>query len=79
LLDEMKATQTTQIRCPFFAVSVRQNPYSVKIALGTALPDALLLPAKPRDPDKKAIKSLLEDGVDVEGCSLERGESLVIK
>ena len=79
LLDEMKATQTTQIRCPFFAVSVRQNPYSVKIALGTSLPDALLLPAKPRGPDKKAIKSLLEDGVDVEGCSLERGESLVIK
>jgi hypothetical protein len=47
--------------------------------MGVVLPDALLLPAKPRDPDKKAIKSLLEDGVTVEGCSLERGESLVIK
>lgn len=79
LLDEMKVTQTTQIRCPFFSVSVRQNPPSVKVAMGVVLPDALLLPAKPRDPDKKAIKSLLEDGVTVEGCSLERGESLVIK
>jgi hypothetical protein len=75
----MKATQTTQIRCPFFAVSVRQNPFSVKVSQDAVLPDALLLPAKPRDPDKKAIKSLLEDGVTVEGCSLERGESLVIK
>ena len=79
LLDEMKVTQTTQIRCPFFSVSVRQNPPSVKVTMGAVLPDALLLPAKPRDPDKKAIKSLLEDGVTVEGCTLERGESLVIK
>ena len=79
LLDEMKVTQTTQIRCPFFSVSVRQNPPSVKVTMGAVLPDALLLPAKPRDPDKKAIKSLREDGVTVEGCTLERGESLVIK
>ena len=79
LLNEMKATKATQIRCPFFAVSVRKNPPSVNVSLGAVLPDALLLPAKPRDPDKKAIKSLLEDGASVAGCTLEHGESLVIK
>ncbi len=77
----MKAAQTTQIRCPVFAVHcVRQNPLQRKDCIRRpALPDALLLPARPRDLDKKAIKSLLEDGIDAEGCSLERGESLVIK
>ena len=32
LLGEMKRTETKQIKCPYFVVSVRKNPVSVVIA-----------------------------------------------
>lgn len=79
LLSEMQRTQTKQIKCPYFVLSVRKNPVSVLVASNAVIGDDLLLPAKPREPDKKAIKSALESGRVVDGCSLVAGESLVIK
>jgi len=79
LLNQMLITETKQIKCPHFVISLRDNPFSVKVGANAVLPDALLLPAKPREPDKRAIKDLLEKGQLIDGCSLERGQSLVIK
>ena len=79
LLSEMKRTETKQIKSPYFVLSVRKNPVSVLIMSHAIIGDDLLLPAKPREPDKKAIKAALEGGKMIIGCSLESGESLVIK
>ena len=79
LLSEMNRTTTKQIKSPYFVLSVRKNPVSVVVVSGAVIGDDLLLPAKPREPDKKAIKSALESGRVIDGCSLVAGESLVIK
>lgn len=79
LLSEMNRTATKQIKSPYFVLSVRKNPVSVLVASGAVISDDLLLPAKPREPDKKAIKAAIEGGRCVIGCSLERTKSLVIK
>ena len=79
LLSEMKRTETKQIKCPYFVLSVRKNPVSVVIAQNAVIDSDLLLPPKPQEPDKKAIKAAIESGRVVFGCSLESGESLTIK
>ena len=79
LLSEMQRTETKQIKSPYFVISTRTNAPSVKIDSNIILPDALLLPPKPREPDKKAIKEMLEQGMVIDGCRLERSQSLSIK
>ena len=79
LLSEMKRTDTKQIKCPYFVVSVRKNPVSVVISPNAVIDTDLLLPPKPQEPDKKAIKAAIESGRVVFGCSLESNESLTIK
>ena len=79
LLNQMLLTGTKQVKCPYFVISTRTNAPSVKVDGNIILPDALLLPAKPREPAKKAIKDMLEQGVVVDGCRLERSTSLSIK
>ena len=79
LLNQMLLTGTKQVKCPYFIVSTRTNAPSVKVDGNAHLPDSLLLPPKPREPDKKAIKDLLEKGQLIDGCRLERSESLMIK
>lgn len=79
LLSEMKRTETKQIKCPYFVLSVRKNAVSVVISQNAIIDSDLLLPPKPQEPDKKAIKAAIESGRVVLGCTLENGESLVIK
>ena len=79
LLGEMKRTETKQIKCPYFVLSVRKNPVSVVIAPNAVIDTDLLLPPKPQEPDKRAIKAAIESGRVVFGCSLESSESLTIK
>lgn len=60
----------------------RDRDVSVSIEPGAQIPDALLLPQKPapaREPDKKAIKQMLENGVEVPGASLVKKNRLTIK
>lgn len=79
LLNQMLLTSTKQVKCPYFVISTRTNAPSVKVDGNANLPDSLLLPPKPREPDKKAIKDLLEKGQLIDGCRLERSQSLMIK
>ncbi len=79
LLNQMLLTGTTQIKCPYFVLSIRNNPPSLKVNENAVLPESLLLPPKPREPDKKAIKDLIQKGMVIEGCSLVNDRSLSIK
>lgn len=79
LLNQMLLTNTKQVKCPYFVISTRTNALSVKVDGNADLPDSLLLPPKPREPDKKAIKEMLEQGIVIDGCRLERSQSLMIK
>jgi hypothetical protein len=79
LLNQMLLTNTKQVKCPYFIVSTRTNAPSVKVDSNVNLPETLLLPPKPREPDKKAIKEMLEQGMVIDGCRLERSQSLSIK
>lgn len=79
LLSEMQRTETKQIKCPYFVLSLRNNPASLKIDANAVIDEGLLLLPKPREPDKNAIKELLKKGVVVDGCSLVSGQSLSIK
>lgn len=79
LLNQMLLTNTKQVKCPYFVISTRTNAPSVKVDGNADLPDSLLLPPKPREPDKKAIKEMLEQGIVIDGCRLERSQSLMIK
>ena len=56
LLSEMKRTDTKQIKCPYFVVSVRKNPVSVVISPNAVIDTDLLLPPKPQEPDKRLSK-----------------------
>ena len=79
LLNQMLLTGTKQVKCPYFVISTRTNAPSVKVDGNAHQPESLLLPAKAREPDKKAIKEMLEKGMEIDGCRLERSESLTIK
>ena len=79
LLSEMQRTQTKQIKCPYFVLSLRKTPASVRIAPNAVIPEFLLAPPKPQEADKRAIKEAIEKGLVIEGVTLESGETLSIK
>lgn len=79
LLSEMQRTQTKQIKCPYFVLSLRKTPASVRIAPNAVIPEFLLAPPKPQEADKRAIKESIEKGLVIEGVTLESGETLSIK
>ena len=79
LLSEMQRTETRQIKCPYFVLSLRKTPASVRIAPNAVIPDFLLAPPKPQEADKRAIKEAIEKGLVIEGVTLESGETLSIK
>lgn len=79
LLSEMQRTQTKQIKCPYFVLSLRKTPASVRIAPNAVIPGYLLAPPKPQEADKRAIKEAIEKGLVIEGVTLESGETLSIK
>ena len=79
LLSEMQRTQTKQIKCPYFVLSLRKTPASVRIAPNAVIPEFLLAPPKTQEADKRAIKEAIEKGLVIEGVTLESGETLSIK
>lgn len=56
--------------------AVGKGAGSVVVDDATLLPDSLLHPAKPREPDKRAIGELIKSGVAVPGARLHKDESL---
>lgn len=81
LLTNMQACGIQKIECPWFKLSVRQNPASVVITDPGAIPSNLYVyPEAPEPfPDKKGIKAAIEAGEEIRGAHLERGTRLEIK
>jgi predicted nuclease with TOPRIM domain len=80
LHDNMERAGITKIESPWFVVSIKTNPSSVKIDDQSLIPDDYMreIPAK-FEPDKKMIKSAMDEGYIVPGCHIERGTRLEIK
>ena len=74
LLINMERCGISKIESPYFKISVKQNPASVVIDNEGQIPcEFYRYPeAPPPAPDKKAIKSAIESGIDVPGAHLER-------
>jgi hypothetical protein len=81
LLANMQQTGITKIECPYFKISLRDNPAKVIIDDADQIPaQFLVVPvAPPPSPDKKAINDSIKSGVDVPGCHLEKGQRVEIR
>jgi hypothetical protein len=77
----MQATGITRIECPYFVISLRNNPESVKIADGVTLPAEYMkqAPPPPPVPDKAKLKADLKAGKTIDGAWLEAGQRLEVK
>jgi len=84
LLQNMLMAGVQKIECPYFKLSVRDNPPKVIVDDEKQIPMAYMTdpappPPPPPKPDKKLIAAALKDGFDVPGCRLERGKRIEIK
>jgi hypothetical protein len=79
VLNAMLIYGIEKVTSPTLNLSVRNNPESVDIPM-TELLDAKFLVTKTTvTPDKVAIKKAIQNGENVEGATLVRTQSLVIK
>lgn len=80
LYDNMEKSGITKIESPWFVISIKNNPSSVQIDDDEQVPDDYMreIPAS-FVPDKKLIKSAIDEGYTVPGCRLVRGTRLEIK
>lgn len=80
VLKCMQASGIMKIECPEFKISIRNNPQKVVIEDEKLVPIFYLRQPEipPPQPDKKLIASDIKQGVIVDGCHLEQGQSLSI-
>lgn len=80
LKDNMERAGITKIESPWFVVSIAQNPASVQIDDESLIPCYYMreIPAT-FAPDKKLMKSALDEGYTIPGARLTRGTSLRIR
>lgn len=81
LKAQMERTGITQIECPYFKVSIKNNPPAVVIDAASQIPQEFMRTPEPPPPapDKKAIGAALKAGKEVAGCHLASGTRLEIK
>jgi hypothetical protein len=81
LLENMNRTGITKIECPYFAISVRDNPESLVVDIGAQIPDEYYKQPPPPEKvlDKVLLKKDIKEGLIVEGCRLERKQRVDIK
>lgn len=77
---QMERTGITEIKSPYFVLKIRENPASVVIDNEAGIPDKCwrVIPEK-REPDKKAIKAMIEAGEEATFAHLEKTRRLEIK
>ena len=80
-MNSMLATDQTKIECPYFRLTVRDNPPAVDVYELGIVPAQYMVQAPPPPPalDKRAIGEALKAGIDVPGCQLRKGKRLEIK
>lgn len=81
LLANMMVSGIQTIECPYFKLSVRDNPASVEVYEPGLIPATFMRQPEPPppSPDKTAIKEALKAGQDVPGCKLTVGKRLDIR
>ncbi len=81
VLANMMLAGVQKIECPYFKVSVRDNPAAVEVYEPGLIPANFMRQPDPPPPavDKTAIKEALKAGQDVPGCKLTVGKRLEIK
>lgn len=80
-LAAMEAAGVQKIECPFFRLTVRDNPGAVDVFEPDLLPAQFMVrpESPPPAPDKKAIAAALKAGEDVPGARLTSGKRLEVK
>ena len=80
VLKCMHAANITKIEHPEFKLSLRNSPPRIVIDDEKLIPIAYLRQPEPPPPapDKKAILADIKQGVIVDGCHVEQGQTLVI-
>ncbi len=79
LKGNMEHTGITKIECPFFKISIQNNPASVSIINEDAIPAEFKTQVISWIIDKTAIKNAIKVGKTVTGASLTNGTRLSIK
>lgn len=81
LLENMLRTGITKIDCPYFVLSIRNNPPAVDVLMQDQIPDEYFDIPDPLPPvlNKKRLADDLKAGVVVDGARLIQGKSLQIK
>lgn len=71
----------SKIECPYFKMTIRDNPAAVVIDAESLIPADYMRQAEPPPPapDKKLIAQAIKDGYEVPGCHLETSVRLEIK
>ncbi len=80
LHSNMEKAGITKIECPWFVLSIKNNPEAVQIVDEESIPRDYFkeIPAS-FVLDKTLVKQAIKDGFDVPGCHLSRGTRLEIK
>lgn len=78
LKENMERAGIPPIECPYFRISIRDNPPSVVIDAESQIP-AEYMRQPPAVPDKKAIAAAIKEGHDIPGARVERGNRLEIR
>lgn len=81
VLENMQFAGIQRIECPWFKLSIRENPAAVDIYEPGLVPAQYMRQPEPPPPapDKTAIKAALAAGTEVPGAKLTRGNRLEIK
>ncbi len=81
VLGSMQHAGIEKIECPYFRLSVRDNPPAVEVFEPGLIPaDYMTVPVTPLPvPDKAAIKAAIKAGKEVPGAKLVSGVRLDIK
>ena len=77
LFDNMKVLNKETIKSDLFDISIRKNPPSLSIQKEDAIPVEFYIPQEPKL-DKQRLKDYIKDH-DIDGVSLQQGESLSIR
>lgn len=83
LKNNMERAGIEKIECPLFKISIKKNPPAVEILDQLSLPAEYWKTPEPKPPiatpDKVAIKTALQSGVDVMGARLVHNTRLEVK
>ena len=81
VLENMQFAGIQKIECPFFKLSIRDNPAAVDIYEPGLIPAQYMKQPEPPPPapDKTAIKAAITAGTEVPGAKLTKGTRLEIK